>query len=176
MVDMKQQHMVLFGALALVFAILVWQGVAVAPDIDSGTSQLATTTVPEVEEGGSMPPSNDSETLPSPTEIPEEGPTMCTMDAKECPDGSYVGRVGPDCAFAACPAMPPNGGSEPVVCSEEMSEADVCPAIYAPVCGLVEIQCITTPCNPIPETFSNGCSACARGNVLSYTDGACSVE
>lgn len=28
---------------------------------------------------------------------------VCTMDAKLCPDGSYVGRVGPNCEFAACP-------------------------------------------------------------------------
>lgn len=27
----------------------------------------------------------------------------CTMDAKLCPDGSYVGRIAPDCEFAACP-------------------------------------------------------------------------
>ena len=27
----------------------------------------------------------------------------CTMDAKMCPDGSYVGRVAPDCEFAPCP-------------------------------------------------------------------------
>ncbi len=27
----------------------------------------------------------------------------CTMDAKQCPDGSYVGRVPPDCDFAPCP-------------------------------------------------------------------------
>lgn len=27
----------------------------------------------------------------------------CTMDAKLCPDGSYVGRSGPKCEFAACP-------------------------------------------------------------------------
>ncbi|MDQ5938765.1 MAG: hypothetical protein QG642_455 [Patescibacteria group bacterium] len=27
----------------------------------------------------------------------------CTMEAKECPDGSYVGRSGPNCEFAACP-------------------------------------------------------------------------
>lgn len=27
----------------------------------------------------------------------------CTMDAKLCPDGSYVGRQGPNCEFAACP-------------------------------------------------------------------------
>lgn len=26
----------------------------------------------------------------------------CTMDAKLCPDGSYVGRTGPNCEFAAC--------------------------------------------------------------------------
>lgn len=32
----------------------------------------------------------------------------CTMDAKICPDGSSVGRVGPNCEFAACPA-PING-------------------------------------------------------------------
>lgn len=28
---------------------------------------------------------------------------MCTMEAKQCPDGSYVGRSGPNCAFAPCP-------------------------------------------------------------------------
>jgi len=32
-------------------------------------------------------------------------PVACTADAKICPDGSAVGRVGPDCEFAACPAL-----------------------------------------------------------------------
>jgi len=32
-----------------------------------------------------------------------EEPVACTMDAKECPDGSYVGRVAPNCEFAPCP-------------------------------------------------------------------------
>lgn len=32
-------------------------------------------------------------------------PTACTMDAKACPDGSYVGRTGPNCEFAACPTV-----------------------------------------------------------------------
>ncbi|MEN9621961.1 MAG: hypothetical protein RLZZ67_395 [Candidatus Parcubacteria bacterium] len=27
----------------------------------------------------------------------------CTMDARMCPDGSYVGRQGPKCEFEACP-------------------------------------------------------------------------
>ncbi len=29
----------------------------------------------------------------------------CTAEAKQCPDGSYVGRNGPDCQFAACPGV-----------------------------------------------------------------------
>ena len=29
--------------------------------------------------------------------------TACTQEAKRCSDGSFVGRTGPDCAFAPCP-------------------------------------------------------------------------
>lgn len=45
----------------------------------------------------------------------------CTMEVKVCPDGSYVGRQAPFCAFAACPASSsvpsltvvyPNGGEK----------------------------------------------------------------
>ena len=32
----------------------------------------------------------------------EKGGLVCTMDAKLCPDGSYVGRTGPNCEFV-CP-------------------------------------------------------------------------
>lgn len=32
-----------------------------------------------------------------------DGMVACTMDAKMCPDGSYVGRQGPKCEFAPCP-------------------------------------------------------------------------
>ncbi len=35
-------------------------------------------------------------------------PTACTMEAKLCPDGSSVGRTGPNCEFAPCPASVPN--------------------------------------------------------------------
>ena len=34
------------------------------------------------------------------TPVPEG--VMCTMDARQCPDGSYVGRSGPKCEFV-CP-------------------------------------------------------------------------
>ena len=34
-------------------------------------------------------------------------PKACTADAKICPDGSAVGRTGPNCEFAACPVANP---------------------------------------------------------------------
>lgn len=30
--------------------------------------------------------------------------TACTLEAKICPDGTAVGRTGPNCEFAACPS------------------------------------------------------------------------
>lgn len=42
-----------------------------------------------------------------------DGETVfCTQEAKQCPDGSYVGRTGPRCEFAPCPQMPPADGFE----------------------------------------------------------------
>lgn len=35
--------------------------------------------------------------------VPDEEMIACTMDAMQCPDGSYVGRQGPHCEFAPCP-------------------------------------------------------------------------
>lgn len=31
------------------------------------------------------------------------GQTACTQEAKQCPNGTYVGRTGPNCEFAICP-------------------------------------------------------------------------
>ncbi len=42
---------------------------------------------------------------PASTDLEAE-PVACTADAMLCPDGSAVGREGPDCEFAACPAEP----------------------------------------------------------------------
>lgn len=36
------------------------------------------------------------------------GGVACTMEAKQCPDGSYVGRIGPNCEFASCPSPTSN--------------------------------------------------------------------
>lgn len=46
-------------------------------------------------------PSPSAAVLPSPTTLPTS--TVCTLEAKLCPDGSAVGRTGPNCEFAPCP-------------------------------------------------------------------------
>lgn len=33
-------------------------------------------------------------------------PVACPADAKQCPDGSFVSREGPNCEFAECPTLP----------------------------------------------------------------------
>ncbi len=43
-------------------------------------------------------PESENMCPPKPT-----GQTACTQEAKLCPDGSYVGRTGPNCEFTKCP-------------------------------------------------------------------------
>jgi hypothetical protein len=47
-----------------------------------------------------MPSAQLSEQL---AEITTPSRTRCTKDARQCPDGSFVSRSGPNCAFAPCP-------------------------------------------------------------------------
>jgi hypothetical protein len=42
--------------------------------------------------------------------VPGGNGVACTEEAKQCPDGSYVGRTGPKCEFSECPTV----SSEPV--------------------------------------------------------------
>lgn len=55
----------------------------------------------------------------------------CTMEAKLCPDGSSVGRTGPNCEFAPCPnptgASPfPSGSSDnEISCSQDERKISV---------------------------------------------------
>lgn len=49
-----------------------------------------------------------------------------------------------------------------------------CTKEYKPVCGAKPITCITAPCNPIEETFSNRCMMNAAGATL-IKEGACDI-
>ncbi len=62
------------------------------------------------------------------------------------------------------------------VCLPEQRDVDACIEIYQPVCGTVNIQCVTTPCPPAQETFANSCKACTNSLVSGYTNGECTVN
>lgn len=66
---------------------------------------------------------------------------ICTMDALECSDWTWVWRTWPNCEF---------------VCPWDNSQK-ACTREYAPVCAEVQVQCFAAPCYPIKETFSNKC-------------------
>lgn len=101
----------------------------------------------------------------------EDDHMACTMDAMLCPDGSYVGRSLPGCQFR-CPNEPTPAPAE-IVCTQEQKDNDVCIEIFAPVCAQVQVECVTAPCNPVPQTFPNSCFACSEDRVISYVDGSC---
>lgn len=47
-----------------------------------------------------------------------------------------------------------------------------CTKEYMPVCGMKQVQCITTPCDPIRTDYGNRCMAEADG-ATDITDGTC---
>lgn len=73
-----------------------------------GCNNAPATTVNVPKDTTNVPPSI-AVGEPNPN-LPKDGgelPVMCTMDAKQCPDGSYVGRGGPKCEFSPCPGATP---------------------------------------------------------------------
>jgi hypothetical protein len=54
---------------------------------------------------------------------------------------------------------------------DEVNSGD-CSDIFRPVCGKIQVQCITTPCDPVSETFNNACLAEQRG-AFDVVEGGC---
>ncbi len=44
-----------------------------------------------------------------------------------------------------------------------VSGSSVCTTQYDPVCGFVQVQCITAPCPKVRTDFGNSCMAAAAG-------------
>jgi len=65
----------------------------------------------------------------------------------------------------------PNGLPESTVATATIyvgSDNIVCTKEYVPVCGSKQVQCITTPCNPVQQTYSNRCMLNADGATYLY--------
>lgn len=56
-------------------------------------------------------------------------------------------------------------GDDQVMCTKE----------YKPVCGEVQVQCITAPCYPVVQTFGNRCEANAA-HATNIQEGACESQ
>lgn len=64
----------------------------------------------------------------------------CTADAKICPDGSAVGRTGPNCEFAECPKPDDNGDAGVPGC-DYSSEAKKYVGKGPEECNAIRFQC-----------------------------------
>lgn len=72
------------------------------PAVPTVTSAIPATPPPTSSTSSSNQPGSEASTPPR-----SSLPVACTMEAMQCPDGSYVSRSGPDCAFATCPIVTP---------------------------------------------------------------------
>ena len=95
----------------------------------------------------------------SPTPIPS--PVACTQEAKQCPDGSYVGRTGPHCEFAACPNK--------VISLDCKSDADCPSSSYT--CEAIEGTGTVYPNNSQPPVYT-----ITKGQCKLTVGNKCSVD
>lgn len=90
--------------LALIGLVVILIALAVAFNFDfskTGIGNIATSTpgASLIDESTKEVDNNEV----SSTNTIGDGMVACTMDAKMCSDGSYVGRTGPKCEFQKCP-------------------------------------------------------------------------
>jgi putative hemolysin len=55
----------------------------------------------------------------SKNELDKNNPVICTMDAKQCPDWSYVWRIWPNCEFEECPTTENTWDNNEKIAEEE---------------------------------------------------------
>jgi hypothetical protein len=110
---------------------------------------------------------------------PPGGGGECSRDAKVCPDGTSVGRTGPNCEFPECPNHQPDPGPPTGVCP---ALAKVCPdgssvSATGPNCEFPECPgpCTKEECGPAPGMPNYLCpdGKTTGGPACMRTAGAC---
>lgn len=91
-----------------------------------------------------------------------DGIYIATLIKESNPCGDTVGCMAPV--------------SREVVAKQQIHVGAVtCTKEYKPVCGAKQVQCITTPCNPIPTTYSNECTMKTDGATF-LSEGQCKTD
>jgi hypothetical protein len=135
------------GLPLLIFILLIAGGVIYFASRDSAPSNL-----------GAIVTSFDS-CVAAGNPIMESYPRRCAHNG-----ATYVEDISEDTGNTETPAS--------ILCKEEDRGA-LCPRQTEPVCGLTRVECITTPCDPVKQSYGNACAACNNDRVISYTDGLC---
>ncbi len=97
--------------------------------------------------------------------------TVCTQDAKQCPDGSYVSRTGPSCEFAQCPTTQCTTDSDcPQPTCTSPTNTSATSTCLGSVNKCINGKCILTPTTPsITVTSPNGGETWAIGETHNIT-------
>ena len=162
-----------------------------ACDKEESLGEVESETAAESESAGESDSASGSESDSGDTEGDSDSGVNCPTDAMICPDGTAVGRSGPDCEFDPCPDAPDTdsgteGDPPPDACPPDLSyfEPAACPSkdegtpyvidpgCYVdcdpgePVCGEAEV-CLTLEVNPcICDEGEACCAACSAGSAL----------
>ena len=103
--------------IGLVFFLVNTSGVAKnIPTTTQSTSTSSNNESTSTSDSSSTSLSVSTTTTNKDTGINTNPPIACTMEAKLCSDGSYVGRTGPYCEFSPCPSnIPPTSSTSGIV-------------------------------------------------------------
>lgn len=103
-----------------------------------------------------------------PTQLPEtpEDAVACTMELHICPDGTSVGRTGPNCEFEPCPETP----EDAVACTMELH---TCPDGTS--VGRTGPNCEFEPC-PVLAACTMELRYCADGTPVGRSGPNCHFE
>lgn len=109
--------------------VLIVVGIGLIVKRDSWVPLLVDTIIQS--ERGSLPLANSQPPVDAKKVPPQNNPSVvCTMDAKRCSDGSYVGRTGPRCEFASCPTVDKSG--TPTAINGFVKLSPICPVGRVP--------------------------------------------
>jgi hypothetical protein len=90
-------------------------------------------------------------------------PRQCTTEAKVCPDGTAVGRTGPNCEFAPCPV-----NACPAIAKQCPDGSYASPS--GPNCDFV---CPTASCDAIQKNASDKLQAALDAHAACEVDADC---